>query len=567
MTQQAKTLDWSDDQQLQKAKTVVDKLILAAKNISFYPINHSISQKSVAELHHYLNTYTRDYGALVLEMGKGVILFQGERVYQNPDLQNNPGYLCFRDGLKWLSFSDGIEQKEIFTFLDILKNHGVLEEESKGDIVTSLWEADLPHIKYRTTNAIWTNQEPLDLPSLKTMDSRNKELSEESGPGDEDADDNLRVLDLVNGGKVLELLPEEIEETRRLVEEEEFRDFDQDVFDVLLVILKEQRESEDFTTVLEIIKESFKRTLAQGEFLYAAKFLSHLHQIRQAYQKSRAWALVHLDDFLLTISGPQVLSVLDDALARINASDHQNLEKLLCQLRPEATVSIGQMLPRVKDNALATTLIRVMTHHASKDPRPLIHFYRNAAPSFQKTALFIMGKIPNADVLPILVEASRSNDFSLRKTAVHALSRRSPPLYDQLLPFIKDPKAEIREIIFTFLAQKPDPESEKKILDYLAQSDFKSRHRTPLLLLYQALGHCKGDMAQAHLAHQLLAKPWHISKLRNAHRLGSAMALMMINNPEAEKLLKKASKSIWPPIRRAVRNAEEILNAKSSKHV
>ncbi|MBS3759540.1 MAG: HEAT repeat domain-containing protein [Desulfobacterales bacterium] len=568
MSQQAKALDWSDDRQLQEAKTVVDKLILAAKNTAFYPINHSISQKSITELYHYISGYTRNYGALVLEMGKGEILFQGQRVYLNPDLQNNPAYLCFRDGLKWLSFSEGMEQKELVVFLDILKNQGVLEEESKGDIVTCLWEAELPNIKYRTNNAIWKNEKLIDLQGLKITDNQNEQPSEESAGGFHGAEETLQILDGANEEEVLGLLPEEVKRVYQLVEEEENRDFDQDVFDVLLVILKEQRESEDFATVLDIIKESFKRTIAQGEFLYAAKFLAQLRQVRQTYQKSGTWALAHLDDFLLTISGPQVLSILNDALPGIKAGDYKkkkSLEKMLYQLRPESTISIGQMLPRIKDNTIITILVRVIKHHASNDTRPLIHLARHTAPAIRKTAIFVMGYIPNPDVIPVITEATRSTDFSLRKTAVQALSRKSPPLYDQLLPFIKDQKAEIRETVFSFLAQKPDQETETAILNYLAQSRFKNRHRPSLLLLYQALGHCRGDSAQAYLSHQLLANPWHIGRRRGAHRLGAAMALMITNNSDAQHLLRKASKSMSPPIRRAVRNAEEMLNARSSK--
>ncbi len=571
MSQHAKALDWSDDRQLQEAKTVVDKLILAAKNTAFYPINHSISQRSVAELYHYLSDYTFNYGALVLEMDKGSILFQGQRVYQNPDLQNNPAYLCFRDGLKWLSFSEGIKQREILVFLDILKNHGVLEEESKGDIVTCLWEAELPNIKYRTTNVIWKNDKLLDLTSLKIADNQNEKPIEKSIAADVYTDETSEILNELNEQKVLEISPQEMKKIYQLVEEEESRDFDQDVFDVLLVILKEQQESEDFSTVLDIIKESFKRTVTQGEFLYAAKFLNQFHQIRQTYQKSGTWALTHIDDFLLTVSGPQVLSILlNDALPKIRAGDHQKreaLEKMLYQLRPESIISIGQMLSRIKDSKLTTMLIRVIKHHASNDERPLIHLARNNAPAVRKIAIFVMGYISSPDVIPVITEATRSTDSSLRKTAVQGLGRKSPPLYDQLLPFIKDRNVEIREIVFKFLVQKPNQQIEKIILNYLAQSNFKNRHRASLLLLYQVLGSCKGDMAQKYLSHQLLAAPWHIGRLRNTHRLGAAIGLIMKNTPDTENLLKKASKSIWPPIRRAVRKAEEILNARASKGV
>ena len=566
MNQHAKALEWPEDKQLKEAKTVIDKLILAAKNTAFYPSYHSISQKSVSELYQYLKTYTRHYGALVLEMGKGEILFQGQRVYQNPDLQNNPAYLCFRDGLKWISFSEGIKQAEILTFLTILNNHRMLEEESKGDIVTSLWEAGLMHVKYSTTNVLWKNEPLLDLASLKITDNRNvMPLSEPASP---DEDEIISIIDRLDKGGVIQLLPEEIESTRQMVAEEEARDFDEDVLDVLLVILKEQQESEDFSRVLDIIKESFKRTIAQGEFHYAEKFLTQLHQIREDYKHSGTWAVAHLDDFLLMISGPQALSVLNDALARINADDPQKvkaMESLLCQLRPEAMISLGQMLPGIKGKTLNTSLIHVMKHHALKDMRPLIHLARQTAPAVRKTAIFVMGHIQDAQVIPIITEATRSSDSSLRKEAVKALTRQSPPLYEQLLPFIKDENKEIREIVFTWLVKHPDSQAEKMIMNYLNRAEFTIRHRLSIIMLYQALGGSLTKEAQAYLSDQLLGSPWQMGKLRNTHRFGAALALMASGSKDAENILKKASKSIWPAIRRAIRNAEANWHAKPGK--
>jgi len=566
MIQHAKAIDWSEDRQLQEAKTVVDKLILAAKNTSFYPAYHSISQKSVSDFCQYLNAYTRNYGALVLEMGKGDILFQGQKVYQNPDLQNNPAYLCFRDGLKWVSFAEGIDQAEILAFLSILKHHRVLEEESKGDIVTSLWEAGLHHIKYSTTNVLWQNEPLLDLASLKVAASRAAPSPEK--PSEEDGGDAPSIADTLSDGQVFGLSPEEIAETRRMVEAEEARDFDQDVFDVLLVILKEQRESEDFATVLDIIKDSFKHTLAQGDFQYASKFLGQLNDVRQSYKNTGTWALAHIDDFLLMVSGPQVLSALNDALPKLKSGDHQKinaLENMLHQLRPESVMSLGQMIPRAQDKALNAMLLRVLTHHASKDLRPLIHLARQSAPPVQKTAIFVMGHIPHPDVLPVIAEASRATDSSLRKTAVQALTRKTPPPVEQLIPFIIDPEIEIRELVFRFLAQQPGQTVAPLILEYLNKTSFSPNQRESLLLLYQVLGSCKGTKASGYLSKQLLGRPWHISKLRRIHRQGAALALYMLDTEEAPKTIKTASRSIWPNLRRAVKNAKELYHAKPGR--
>jgi len=468
--------------------------------------------------------------------------------------------------LKWVSFAEGIDQAEILAFLSILKHHRVLEEESKGDIVTSLWEAGLHHIKYSTTNVLWQNEPLLDLASLKVAASRAAPSPEK--PSEEDGGDAPSIADTLSDGQVFGLSPEEIAETRRMVEAEEARDFDQDVFDVLLVILKEQRESEDFATVLDIIKDSFKHTLAQGDFQYASKFLGQLNDVRQSYKNTGTWALAHIDDFLLMVSGPQVLSALNDALPKLKSGDHQKinaLENMLHQLRPESVMSLGQMIPRAQDKALNAMLLRVLTHHASKDLRPLIHLARQSAPPVQKTAIFVMGHIPHPDVLPVIAEASRATDSSLRKTAVQALTRKTPPPVEQLIPFIIDPEIEIRELVFRFLAQQPGQTVAPLILEYLNKTSFSPNQRESLLLLYQVLGNCKGTKASGYLSKQLLGRPWHISKLRRIHRQGAALALYMLDTEEAPKTIKTASRSIWPNVRRAVKNAKELYHAKPGR--
>jgi hypothetical protein len=353
-----------------------------------------------------------------------------------------------------------------------------------------------------------------------------------------------------------------------MVEAEEARDFDQDVFDVLLVILKEQRESEDFATVLDIIKDSFKRTLAQGDFQYAAKFLGQLNDVRQAYRSSGTWALAHIDDFLLMISGPQVLSVLNDALNKIKPDDHQKisaLENMLYQLRPESVISLGQMLPQIKNKTLSAMLLRVLTHHASKDLRPLIHLARQSAPPVQKTAIFVLGCTSHPDVQPIITEACRAADSSLRKTAVQALTWQTPPPVVQLLAFIIDPEKEIREMVFRFLTKLPGQTIEPLILDYLNKRSFSPNQRESLLLLYQALGKGKGANASGYLSKQLLGRPWQIGKLRRIHRYGAALALYMLDTREASETIKTASRSIWPNIRRAVKNAKELYHDKHGR--
>ncbi|MGD8212051.1 MAG: hypothetical protein PVF32_19470, partial [Desulfobacterales bacterium] len=49
---------------------------------------------------------------------------------------------------------------------------------------------------------------------------------------------------------------------------------------------------------------------------------------------------------------------------------------------------------------------------------------------------------------------------------------------------------------------------------------------------------------------------WEIFNLAGSpHRRGAALALAALNNPEADKILMQASRSLFPPIKRAARRA------------
>lgn len=545
-----------EDKNSQEAKAVVDKLILAAKNTSFYPRDHAVAQNSVDAFYRRLQDYTEKYGALVLEISKNEIFFQGKQVYSNPELENNLAYLCFRDGIKWLSFSDGIEREELVLFFNILKSHRVLEEESKGDIVTSLWEEGLVHLKYSTTNEIWKNEELLDISSLKAAAGIGRpEGGEKEEESEEDAES---IAEQPSDAGIFELSAEDLEATRELIEKEESRDFDKDVLEVLLIILQEQRESEDFAIVLEIIKDSFKKSLAQGEFYAAEKFLARLAQIREEYRKSGTWALAHLEDFFLMISGPQVLTSLSEALSRsepLNEELARSLERLLKKLRPEAVTSIVQVFASAKHRRTCEALMRAMKHHAAKDPRPLIHLARQGAPETRRTAVMVMSGTADQDLVQIILEAAGSDDASIRKAAVSALAEQDPPLYEYLLPFIKDPEKEIRRTVFNFLMNHPNNETRQAVLNFLADENFTSKQQDSLLMLYKALAACAGDEAAALLSSRLFAAPLHPGKLRQIHRTGAAIALASCSSREAENIIEKASRSLWPSVRRAAREA------------
>ncbi|MGD1972930.1 MAG: hypothetical protein PVG73_02600, partial [Desulfobacterales bacterium] len=78
-----------------------------------------------------------------------------------------------------------------------------------------------------------------------------------------------------------------------------------------------------------------------------------------------------------------------------------------------------------------------------------------------------------------------------------------------------------------------------------------------ILACYEALGKCGSTRSIPLLKATLQERSWwEIFNLAGSpHRRGAALALAALNNPEADKILMQASRSLFPPIKRAARRA------------
>ncbi|MBS3755589.1 MAG: HEAT repeat domain-containing protein [Desulfobacterales bacterium] len=546
--------------QVHEAEQIVTRFLLAAKNLNLYPDDHAISRRSIQDLHEKLTAFINRYGDLSLEVFKTHLEYEGQQLLPGTDPEQNLAYLCYRDGIQWLIFSEGVSDTELEEFLKIVNTHQVMEEETQGDIVTNLWEADLFNIQYRTNEKIWENEPLLDLSSLDTA-PRGEPFAAATGP---ESVESASALDK----ELWRLAPEEIEKTQSMAAREESRNFNEDVFEVLLVILAEQRVHQDYANLLEIIYECFVDELAKWDFPRINGFLRSFYATRRAYEADGHWALPYLDDFLRKISGPHGLSPLNTYLTKINTQDPKQLkalEEMIGLLAPESILSLGPTLPKVKSSGARRAIVSALAGLAKTDLRPLIHLFRNSQAAVAAEAIMILSETitllsetRSREALAVLFEASRSDADSVRKSAVFALTKQeSAEVYPRLIPSIADSNPAIRKMVFRFFSRQRSPEAEAALIKRIKKNDFTRKDAAFLQILYQALGSCGSRKTVDFLRTRLFARPLRIGKVRALHRAGSAMALRRMEAPESGALLEKASKSLWPTIRRATRRAKE----------
>lgn len=553
------TIRQTGHDELQQVKDVVGKFFLAAKNYSLYPEQHAVSKEAIADFKTHLDRFFENYGHLRIDVERESLLYRGDVIYQGPPDPENSAFLFYRDGIQWLEFKEGLGRDEILDFIRILDRYRAQKEEAEGDIVTALWEAEFPNLNYGTNELLWEEDEPIDFSRLKVMEEEYLGLEKHI----ENQVDAVSIADPGLDKSLWKLTAEEIKATLNSVHEEEHRNFDADLFDVLLVFMKMQEKEEDFAVVLDFIRESLQNTIAKGDFQAASKLLSRLLEIYRNYKAEKFWALPLLEDFFIIISSPQVLSTLSEVWQKTEEKGPDTIKEMrqmLLLLSPQAILTLGPMLLDVESSTVHKNLMEVIGSLANRDLRPLIRLLDHPKKDLVQKAIYILGFIKDEAVDRSLLKMIKNTSQKIREEALQALIRRKSTCIKELFSLIEDSSDRIRGRFLKYLGSRRNEEAENLLVDYLEKQHVHRKAFVQLLDAYRTLGKCGSKRSIPFLKDRLLNKAWLPGFGKSMHQQGAALALVELEDKEAREILNRASRSRFPGVRNAYRNALDLQN-------
>lgn len=568
-------------QKIRDVKSIIISLLMAAKNHTMYPEHHVVYKESLRKVISYMDAFLKKHSDLKLDVEKNQLLFEEEPVYRDDPKTGEWAYPLYRDGIQWLEFQAGLELGEISEFVKIVNQYRKLQEEPKGDLVTALWEKDFPHLQYAATDILWRADTVKDFSTFNMIDhgesaAGNHGVEGAAFQGTEgiqeavhddmhdstdtamgqrrEADINLAVTNRT----IWEMTPEELQHIEEMVAEEETQKNTEDVLDVLQLILMDQSEKEDFSIVLEFIKEEFKNTLAQGEFRIAHDFLENLKKACQSCKSEKPWVESLLNRFLSDITDVEVLGVLKDVLPSLEKQHVDQVtvfRKLLLNLPSSAVTVLGPMLLENISASLERQIMEIVGSLAIKDIQPLERLLDRPEEALVKKLVYILGYIKKERAVQILIKMTGHPSSWVRMEALKGLKRRNKNMVNELLPLINDPVLPIRRMIWDHIEAHQNEDTGELILDFLEQRKIFYRTDKQILNCYRALGRCGTPRSIPLLRQTLLGQTWQFNSERSLRRRGAALALLELNTEEARNVLHDASRSLFPNIRSAYQKA------------
>jgi len=565
--------------ELQDARQVINILLLAWKNYGLYPEDHTSSIQSFEKVVAAFNNFFTTHDDLRLTVEKDRLLCASEPIYKVSSEASTEDIitLLYRDGIKWIEFQQGLTLDEIASLFKIAYKYRMFAEETEGDIVTALMDAELEHIDFKAVDIFWQEMLLMDFSKLppppqpkETTDDAEaaKPLPEETvshieqdksqqHEGSDYKETPVRsIADPAIDVAKLKLSNADYEVIQQMVQEEESWGITEDLFEVLLIILKSQSEPEKFTAVLNFIQEEVVETIELEKFDLLLKLFQSLQKLLSTETSSdQPWIHPYIDRFFQDLSRPEIFHLINDKLLTLHETDIEKLKALhqiLFYFSPKIILFLVPVVMQRSSADIQKMVLEVIVHMSQRDIRPLEKIAEQHGTDIGDKLLLILNRLQGDRANNIFFKMCEHPSDMVRRKAIKELVAREPQYAQKLFSLIDDPSKEIRSCILAAFAKQKSSALENMLLNYL-KGNSAHKDSAHILACYEALGHCGSNSAVPFLRRILLSQGWNsfMGSGKPVFREGAAIALTLLHTPEAKDILQKASKSRF----RVVRNA------------
>lgn len=558
----------ASEAEIQAVRVVLAALITAVRNYSLYPPEHSISQKCIRHLSKSLAKFFKYETRLKIDVNKDWLSYKNADVY-NPATKNDPLLTpLFRDGVLWIAILSGIQPSELKLLLDILFSHRMLKDEAEGDLVTALWKANLPNVRYQAIDSFWENRPAFDFNDFRPVDAPQggaeavqpiepQSKKQHSAP-------LLTSQKSLSNPKLLELTATERQLLCDLILRHKDAQGDVEEFlDILMAILDFQTSETDFIYILDLIEEELKVIFANARFGTAHAYLEKIKNLECHSSGRFDWRNKLINDFFYKISLDEILEALEAGLLKLDAADSKQLtafRRVMLMLQPQAVYTLADLLLKVPSRTLQLHLMDIIKKLSLRNLDPLERLINNSDAHLLKKLITIVSQISGNHSKKILLRLLNHHSENARRQSLFWLTKRGELSVDQIHALMEDRSPQVRAQIIHLLSQEKNPTYERILRSYIEKKKFKRSDRAFLIRCYQTLGRCASDESVPFLEKKLLkitSFPLFSPEI-SLHRQGAAAALIELETPDAKEILNKASRCIFPHIRRAYKKALEF---------
>jgi HEAT repeat protein len=546
-----------------QVQELIRTLVRGQRAFQMYLPNNPIYHKAVDRVRVAFRPIWAATDELVLQVAETDFVWEGMTVYQEISKSESLAWQLYKDGMRVLTFKDGVQDEEIVRFLQTVNQVKLLPTDAADDLRTVLWEQDYQHLTYRFTD-ILEGLEGLE-PSGDGMPSTPPDALQEEVRQDVQeaapAAQRPGVVDLDEFDSTPYFLDEsEIDFVRQEVEKEYHRDLRTSAFNALFDVFEQQHDRAVREEIVGILDTLFPNMLNAGEFKACAAVL---RETRALAERADDGFRERLAVFDAQLSEPsvvsQMLQSLDEAATPPREED---VVEILQELQPRALETLFVWLPKFNSGPLRRLVSDVAGHIGERHPAEVVRLLQDPKNEGLSSAIALAGRLKLEPAIPGLANALNHDEADTRFAVVEALGAiGTPSAMGKLEPALGDPERTVRMAAVRLVGER----GFKGALSRIEQVVFRRRHKSmdfnEKRAFFEAYGAIAGAAAVRPLGMMLRARGIFRRKRSSEVRMCAALGLGKVGSPEAREILERVRDDRDRQVKNAVAAALRVAKS------
>ncbi len=514
---------------IKAAKEIIHAILRTKKNLRMYPENNPIYARTIGDTYTRFRSFFNYRDELNLKINQNDILYDSEQIYYNPGKDDNLAFFFFKDGLREITFKNGLSETEIEEFLKIL-SLDFDREFVDDDIVTLLWERDFQNIRYVVDEAFLAEDEDYETEAVR-------EIKEKAPDADEllKAYDDAFKADEVKGVSIVPLTDDHLHSLARELERDVYDKTDK-LVEILFEMLYQAESAGDYEDALNFLEGAIEFSIRHGNMETASSIMKRatglINDPSLPDNVKRQMRLL----FSFPSSG-EMIKLLGELLDSVEI-DEKVFDEYVRFLDKNAIPPFITILGELKSINARKNVINALTFLGGKDIRALASGLQDSRWYVVRNIIYILRKIGDKKAEEYLLKAVRHSDVRVRKEVIKTLGELgNRGVLQTLKDCLEDPESQVRISAARALSNIAPEVAKRIILEKVSGKNFMDRDLDEKKEFYEILSQWKDGDVVDFLMRTLKKKSFFRGAVNDENRACAAYCLGLMGNKDALPVL------------------------------
>jgi hypothetical protein len=435
------------DPELTSVTQLLKSLDRASKNVRTFGHQNSVAQKFFEQFYTELSTHLEQYNILTFVVQREGLYFNEASVYsaKSGDANENFAFKLYSDGIREITFHQGIEQEDVLFFFDALWDTIGEAGTEDDDIVTRLWSRNLPTLTIVTADEVMKVSELDDVltPQGKApLDSSMREILAKEGKDAKDEQRKQKISSSVTGYEVTE---QEMAGLARDISAESSRDNILYILDILTAVLSSERSPELLSKLFDIFDGILKSLFQGGHWSIVEHVLGLLTEAEAIRPDLTQAHKNKLQNMFNQLGSPELVTIIQQYLNTAEKPRTEGFGNVLLMMKLSAVPAICTLLGDLEYPGHQALIANALVDLAKETPEIVTKHLSDRRPTFVRNLLGIITRWNNPKLADNVEKILRYPDPLIRREVIRTVAILRPSgSAAKLIPMLNDPDEGVR---------------------------------------------------------------------------------------------------------------------------